>query len=354
MSTDNNIWKLAEAYTSGGLNPSEVSELKQRLEREPEFASEFDESVNLLRSLNSNAATQNFRSAVKELHAARTAVVPARTISLKTYYWRTAAVAAGIAILTSLTTLWAIEHNNKKIASQYSLLRRDLEKYKRSQNELIRDIKDQKTTPEARVRYTGTGFALTNDGYLVTDNHVIDGADSVYIQNNEGKYFKADVIATDANADIAILKIADKKFRFGKTEVPYTFVANKRNLGTRVYTLGFPEDEIIYNEGYISARNGFDGDSMQYRLEIPSAPGQSGAPVVDARGNVVAIITGKETESQGTTYAVSSKALIQLVQSISDEVTLHLPKANKLGKLSAEQQTEKLEKYTCSVKVYKK
>ena len=93
---------------------------------------------------------------------------------------------------------------------------------------------------------------------------------------------------------------------------------------------------------------------MQYRLQIPANPGQSGAPVVDERGEIVAIITGKESETEGTTYAVNAKAVIDLVRNLPKENNVRLPKVNRLGKMTREQQIEKLETYTCSIKVYKK
>ncbi|MCD6063748.1 MAG: trypsin-like peptidase protein [Flavipsychrobacter sp.] len=359
MSTENNIWKLAEAYVEQTLAEAELVQLKNRLASDSAFAEEFHECVNMIRSLGSRGKQVQFRSLLADIHGAQKQVPAKRTakgyIMLMPEYWRTAAVAAGIAILTSLSTYWLVQNNNKKIASQYSLLKRDLEKYKRSQHQLINNIKAQAaTTPTATVRYTGTGFALTNDGYLVTNYHVTEGADSIYIQNREGEYFKATVKSIDPAADIAILKVDYKNFRFSKHDVPYTFEKTKKGLGARVYTMGYPQDEIVYNEGYISSKNGFGGDSMQYMLELPANPGQSGAPVIDADGNVIAIITGKQTETEGTTYAVSSKALVQLIRNLPAESRLRLPKVNKLGGLSREQQIERLEDYTCSIKVYKK
>lgn len=355
MSVDNNIWLSAEAYVAGNMPEAELTALRERLSADAVFAAEFHESVNLIRALNNNGAQKRFSAMLQDISSHRTEkATPSRTIPLKAHYWRTGAVAAGIALLTSLTTFWVVQHNNKKIASQYSLLRRDLEKYKRSQNQLISNIQKETTTPAAEASYTGTGFALTNDGYLVTNYHVTEGADSVYIQNSEGKYYKAFVVNYDQQNDVAILKVEDKRFRFGKGEVPYLLAPNKRKIGARVYSLGFPEDAIVYNEGYISSKNGYQGDSMQYKMQIESRPGQSGAPVMDATGNVIAIITGKESESEGTTYAVSSKAVLQLIHTLPKGNSVKLAKANKLGKLTLEQQIEKLEQYTCSVSVYKK
>jgi serine protease Do len=355
MMTEHSMMEVAERYIAGSLSQDELNTLKDKLAADLSFANEFGECVNMLRGLQSSGAQKRFTSMLKDIAAQEAKpATKARTITLRAFYVRTAGIAAGIAMLTSLTTYWAIQHSNKKIASQYSLLKRDLEKYQRSQNQLINNIKEQATAPQAEVRYTGTGFALSNDGYLVTNYHVTAGADSVYIQNREGRYFKAYTVGYDQQADIAILKVEDKMFRFGKGEVPYTFAPNKRKLGTKIYTLGFPQDEIVYNEGYISAINGYQGDSSQYRLEISAYPGQSGAPILDANGNVLAMITGKEEESDGTTFAVSSKALARLVQSLPKDANLRLPKSNKLNHLSLEQQIEKLEYYTCSIKVYKK
>jgi serine protease Do len=356
MIADNSTWSLAEAYVAGNMPVAEANALKTRLATDSTFATEFHECVDLLRSLNGSGQQMRFRAMLADVaqKAKPKTVIETRTIPLRTHYWRTAGVAAGIALLTSLTTFWAIQHNNKKIASQYSLLRRDLETYKRSQNQIISNIKQQKSMPVAPVRFTGTGFAVRNDGYLVTNYHVTAGADSIYIQNRDGQYFKTTLISFDEKADVALLKVEDKNFRFGKGEVPYSFATSKRKLGTKVFTLGFPQDEIVYNQGYISSKNGFEGDSTQYRLQIPASPGQSGAPVVDESGEVVAIITGKESQTEGTTYAVGTKAIAQLLNALPKENKLHLPKGNKLGRLSREQQIEKLEYYTCSIKVYKK
>lgn len=355
MMIGDNIWEVAEKYIAGKLTATEFSEIKNRLSSDTVFANEFHECIGLIRSMKADAARNRFSAMLSDIHSKQTAqATPARTIPLKTYYWRTGAVAASIAILTSLSTFWIIQHNNKQIASQYSLLRRDLEKYKRSQNLIIRDIKQEQSKPVAQEKYTGTGFAVSNDGYLVTNNHVIEGADSIYIQNKEGKYYKATVIQTEPGTDIALLKVDNKSFRFGKGEVPYSFATSKRKLGAKIYSLGFPQDDIVYNEGYISSKNGYEGDPMQYQLELPANPGQSGAPVIDASGNVIGIITGKESETEGKTYAVSSKAVLSLLSALPKDVNVRLPKSNKLGHLSLEQQIEKLEFYTCSVRVYKK
>lgn len=355
-----NNWELAEAYVSGAMPEAEQQDLHARLETDPVFAAEFHECVNMMSALEDSGKQKRFRnmlvSIAEEQKEEAASSWRVRTIPLRTHYLRTGAIAAGIALLTTLSTFWMVNNSHKRQSSQYSQLKRDLETIRQSQNALNQKISSTKQHPSPALpaNYSGTGFALTNDGYFVTNYHVTEGADSVYIQNRDGEYFKATLVSFDAKSDVAILKVTNKNFRFGKGEVPYTLASNKKSLGAKVYTLGYPQDEVVYSEGYISSKNGFLGDSMQYRLELPASEGQSGAPVVDASGAIIGIVTGKESESAGTTYAVGSKAIHKLIQSLPKEEKIKLPKSNKLAKMSKEQQIENMEFYTCSVKVYKK
>lgn len=350
---DMNIWMLAENYLSGDLKPTDNEVLQQRLSTDALFAAEFQECINLIRSLEGSGNQKRFRTMLVDIRKENNKPKTIRTIPLSTHYWRTAAVAAGIAILTTVSTFWMINHNEKERSSQYSMLKKELETIKRSQNVIINNINETKTAPPvAPANFSGTGLALSNNGYFITNYHVVEGADSVYMQNILGDYYKANLIAFDKNVDLAILKVNDKKFRFAKNEPPYTFASGKNGIGSRVFTLGYPEDEVVYNEGYISGKNGFQGDSLQYLLNIPSRPGHSGAPVVDKNGNVIGIVSAMENESGHITYAVSSKVIYSLIKDLP--VAIKLPKANSIKNLGREQQVEKMEDFTCSVKVYKR
>jgi len=363
MIKDSNNWELAEAYVTGSLSEGELRALRSRLGTDPVFAADFQECVNMLSSLSGAGRQQAFKGMLKDIQSQQEASFPAkvsRTINLKPSQIKTAAIAAGVAFLICVSLIPLIQHSNTSHAKDYQLLVHELNNIKRSQANIDRSQKQliQKINglnePSIQARYSGTGFALTNDGYFVTNYHVARDADSIYIQNRNGDYYKAFIVTFDEGSDVAILKVESKNFRFSKgNDVPYTFAPTKKGLGARVFTLGYPQDEVVYNEGYISSRNGFQGDSIQYRLELPASPGQSGAPVLDASGNVIAIVTGKESETEGTTYAVSSKAIYQLLSSLPSGDDIRLPKANKLGKMGREQQIEKLQNYTCLVKIYK-
>ncbi len=356
MNRDIESWKLAEEYLEGNLSAGDLSALNLRMADDPAFAVDFQECLDMLQALKNGGRQKQFRNmllSIQQQHATqgKNSFRQVRTIPLRTHYLRTGAVAAAIALLTTLSTFWIVAHNESKRSSQYKLLKRELETIKRSQSALISNINGSQASPVAPANFSGSGFALTNDGYFVTNYHVTEGADSVYIQNKDGEYFKAHLVTFNEKTDVALLKVDYKNFRFSKTDIPYLLAPSKKAIGTRVFTIGYPQDDIVYNEGYISSKNGFEGDSMQYRLEMPANPGQSGAPVIDKSGNVIAIVTGKESESAGTTYAVSTRAIVDLIN--NSAVNIKLPKSNKLNRLSREQQVEKLENFTCSVKVYK-
>lgn len=376
MPIDNNIWELAEAYLGGSLPQAEFVRLKNRLAGDSEFANEFYEVTDLIRSVQGNGRQKRFRSLLKDIHHAQNGVKettqvaapqPARRIALPPNWWKTAAVAASVAALSSAITVWSLKPSMKHTDSQYNMISRQVEDLKKvqaqqqmQQNQLRDDIAKAKkpAPPPSDVKYTGTGFALTNDGYFVTAYHVIHDnsgyGDSVYIQNHDGQYYKASLVNFDAKADIAIMKIEKNGFRFGKGDLPYTIAKEKAGLGARIYTMGYPKEDVVYSEGYISSNNGFDGNALQYTLELPAGHGQSGSPVLDEKGHVLGILTAVGSQGEENTYAVSSTALMALVRNLPDDNNLHLPKANKMSRMDREDQVEKLQNYTFSVKVYKK
>jgi S1-C subfamily serine protease len=377
MSINTNVWEIAEAYLSGKMTEADSVALIARLEHDKAFSSDFHESINLIQSMKSNGKQKRFRELVKDIDKKaqrRAGIKKTARIRLTPQSWRTIGVAASVAILTSTITIWSLRPYIKKSDSQYTTISREVSVIKKvqaqqqaEQNKIKQDIKNNKTTPApppSDIKYAGTGFALTNDGYFVTANHVVhfDGKsepDSVYIQNQDGQYFKATIIAFDAAADIAIMKAGKKSFRFGKGEIPYVFASDKADLGEDIFTLGYPNDALKYSKGYISSANGYNGNVQQYTLELSAGHGQSGSPVIGNDGSVVGILTaiggvGESNNAATNTYAVSTKALMELVRTEIPEECGHLPRRNHLGSLGRTEQIQKVEPYTFSVLVYKK
>ena len=267
------------------------------------------------------------------------------------------AIAASVALITVFATLLSTGYFSKLDSSDYvEYLGRKIEKLQISQNAIISDLSNSKRPkgPVSSAQYGGTGFALTQNGYLITNSHVIKGADSIYVQNAAGDSYKVKVIYEDSKYDIAILHITDPGFT-SLGNLPYTFKKKVSDLGEDVYTLGFPRDEQVLNKGYVSSLTGYKGDTVTYQVDIPVNFGNSGGPLLDNKGNIVGIINAKQKRADGASFAVKSKYLIQALDSIpkaSLEEDLVLNTKNSLKGLSRTDQIKKLEDYVFMVKVY--
>lgn len=367
---ERHIWEDAERYHEGVLSVKEREGINDLIANDSGYAAEFNECVALLRSMKDNGTQKRFRNTLKEIHkkqVKRERLSKVLHYPLTPQFWRTAAIAAGVALITSSITFSLLNNSVQKSANQYSTISREVshiknqqQKLQQQQAELIKTINKNAApiVPKADARYTGTGFAISNDGYFATAYHVInDGKgdfDSVYIQNQDGEYYKAFLVALDDKADLAIMKVGKKNFHFGKGELPYTFSSAKTGLGAKIYTLGYPKDEVVYSEGYVSAKNGYQGNEMQYTLELPAGHGQSGSPVIDGKGNIVGVLSAIGTPGEANTYAVSTKELLALMKKMPSENAIHLPRHSKLANLDRDMQIEKMSAYTFSVKVYKK
>src|SRR5690606_15300240 len=167
------------------------------------------------------------------------------------------------------------------------------------------------------ARFSGTGFAISPDGYIVTSSHVIQGADSILIENKAGLKYKVTEVHRNTDYDLTILKVEDPSFAgFGK--LPYTFKKSSSDLGERVYTLGFPREDIVFGEGSLSSASGFEGDTTSYQISIPLNPGNSGGPLLDDKGNVIGVINGKQAGQEGAAFAEKSSYLLQMVTEMKE------------------------------------
>ena len=268
-------------------------------------------------------------------------------------------VAASIAIFAMLLTLYFTgDLTNKdprfvELKREVGKLKQSTENLNRSQKNLIHDIKTEKrfTNPG---NFRGTGFALSGNGYIVTNYHVVNGADSVYVQNADGESFRTKVIHVDPQYDVAILAISDDAFKNLGT-VPYSFKKSKSDLGEDVYTLGYPGDDMSFGPGALTATTGFGGDTTEYQVSIPVNFGNSGGPLVDEKGNIIGVVNGKQTQASGAAFAVKSNYLLKAIQNIPTDSltkTLNLNTKNTLAGLSRTQQIKKMRNYVFMVKVY--
>lgn len=176
---------------------------------------------------------------------------------------------------------------------------------------------------------TGTGFAIAAPGYIATCEHVVRGASKITVWGIDGDFttsYSAKVIKVDAKNDLAIIKIDDPTFQsVGK--IPYSIMATTADVGTDIYTLGYPNldymgAEVKLTDGLISAKSGFQGDITTYQITAAAQTGNSGGPLFDKNGNIVGVVNAKVTKDENVTYAVKSTLLLNLLESIPNEITL--------------------------------
>ncbi|MGH2566437.1 MAG: trypsin-like peptidase domain-containing protein, partial [Ginsengibacter sp.] len=155
-------------------------------------------------------------------------------------------------------------------------------------------------------------------------------------------------IYSDKMTDIAILKISDTTFK-KVTGLPYTFPKNTAELGDHIFTLGYPREEVVYGEGYLSAKSGFYGDTSSYQISISVNPGNSGGPVVNRNGEIIGIISSKETNADGVVFAIKSKNIYDAIKECGND-SVKLPTVNTLKGLDRVQQIQKLEDFVYMIK----
>jgi S1-C subfamily serine protease len=364
MSSELALIKRIEAYLHQEMSDEEMIQFEKERAENPSLDSKVVAHIDFLKSLKNYGEVQELKSSMEEFHheldidALKEELKEKESAVVLFFrkYKRNLAVAASVAVLATLITLISTGQFRKvSNSSTYNALKRDMEYIKKSQNALIRDINSKSPNKEiAPSQFGGTGFALSSNGYLVTNYHVVQGADSVYIQNNKGESFKVQTIYIDPSYDIAILQIVDPLFE-SLSPLPYTFKKSSSDLGEDVYTIGYPRDEVVYGKGYLSAQTGFGGDSIAYQVSIPVNPGNSGGPLMDNRGNVIGVISGKQTQVDGAAFAIKSDYLLKAIENIPQDSLkkkIKINHKNSLASFNRTQQIKKMQDYIFMVKVY--
>ena len=167
---------------------------------------------------------------------------------------------------------------------------------------------------------SGTGYAISSNGYIVTNHHVTNGANTIKVRGINGDFSKsylAKVIIEDKNNDLSIIKIDDPSFTSLGT-IPYIISSRASDVGSSVFVLGYPlratmGDEVKLTNGIISSKSGFQGDVTSYQITAPVQPGNSGGPLFDNKGNIIGIINAKHGGAENASYAIKASYLINLI-----------------------------------------
>lgn len=167
----------------------------------------------------------------------------------------------------------------------------------------------------------GTGVIVSEDGYVLTNNHVVRGADEVEVILSTNRRLKAKIVGTDKATDVAVLKVTAKGLpaaRLGSSE--------KMEVGDWVLAIGSPFglDQTV-TAGIVSAKGRANVGITDYEdfIQTDAAinPGNSGGPLVNLKGEVIGINTAIASRSGGSTgvgFAISSDMVRRVMESILD------------------------------------
>ncbi len=179
-------------------------------------------------------------------------------------------------------------------------------------------FKDFGTPQERKTSALGSGFIISDDGIVITNNHVIQGAEDVFVRVNGDQEFKAKILGADPGMDLAVLKIeSDEKF------VPVKFGdSDKSRIGDWVIAIGNPFGlGGTVTAGIISARNRSIGlsryeDFIQTDASINQ--GNSGGPLFNMNGDVIGINTAilGQSGSIGIGFAIPSNSADRVIKQL--------------------------------------
>jgi serine protease Do len=162
----------------------------------------------------------------------------------------------------------------------------------------------RKKRPRFRSESTGSGFVISKEGYIITNNHVVEQADKIIVAFEDGKELEAEVVGRDPKTDLALLKVASGS----KLPVAALGDSDRVRVGDWVMAIGNPFGlDHTVTVGILSAKGrninaGPYDDFLQTDASIN--PGNSGGPLIDMNGRVIGINTAINAAGQGIGFAI--------------------------------------------------
>ena len=176
---------------------------------------------------------------------------------------------------------------------------------------------------EREVRSGGSGFIISKDGYLLTNNHVVDDADEIIVSLSDRREYKAELIGSDERSDLALLKIEAENLpvvKIGKS--------NDLKVGEWVVAIGSPfQLNFSVTAGIVSAKgrsipNGSDSTYVPFiQTDVAINPGNSGGPLFNLEGKVVGINSQIYTRSggyMGVSFAIPIDYAMDIVNQLKE------------------------------------
>jgi serine protease Do len=358
----------AERYLKGEMNQQERAVFEQMRQTNPELDQLVVEHHFFLEEISRYSKIKSFKNNLHETQVKLEAEgllkekelgAGAKVVNLWRRYKKTVAIAASIAGVTSLLTFTATNLLAPKAdQQQVQELSKKVEAIKKktdAQGTELNSVKNKintKVDPKIQFKSSGTGFLIDGKGYLVTNAHIIKNSSTVIVQNNKGDEFIAKIAFIDNVKDLAILKIKDEDFKPLNT-LPYSISKSSTDIAEPIYTFGYPRNEIVYGEGYLSAKTGFNGDTLSCQIDVPANPGNSGGPVFNENGEVIGVLSTRQMQTEGAVFAIQSKYIYKALDELkknNDYSDIKVPSISSMRGMQKKVQARKVKDYIFMVK----
>ena len=162
----------------------------------------------------------------------------------------------------------------------------------------------------------GSGAIIDDEGYIVTNFHVVQGANIIRVLTYSSEVYNAQLIGYEPNIDIAVLKIDGNNLKILKFDD-----SDDTKVGERVIALGSPAGlSFTVTEGIVSAvhREGPNNQKIYVQSDVPINPGNSGGPLVNTKGKIVGINNYKIGGFEGLGFAIESNTASEIFEDIID------------------------------------
>ena len=359
----------AERFVRGEMSAEEKIYFEDLRKNNPELDQAVVEQLFFLNQLDTYSAAKNFKGLLidvenklaEENFLSRTTTIPkGKLIQIWQRYKKDIAVAASIAGLVSLLIATAVSTATTSKETDIKPLVKELNNQKDRQRKLetkINKLEAEGLTsdkPAFDSRFRATGFMIdASNNYIVTNAHVIkEAAHRLIVENTKGQQFDATAVYVNIANDLAILKITDPSFK-NLLPLPYSIRKTGAKLGEPIFMLGYPKQEIVYGEGYVSAKNGYLMDTVNCQISTAANEGNSGSPVITKSGELVGIVTSTETKATGVVFAIKSANIyraIEEVKKMKDNEKIKINSAPSLKGLDRTTQVEKMQDYVFMIK----